>query len=179
MTFVLQPGANHSVRQLRLSPSTNRPGTHPSVFVQTAVSWHRAFVEEIVPALPCFGFNYWPKFIYGDIGLHVAPDKVDLERYTFVGKGPRTLFQMWGIDLPKDGKRAQEPGLQVVRELQQIVNAVIDSGMHAGIEAARKEAGLRPLSAYDVQVQGCECKRGHKLPGRVAKARIAKQLSRS
>lgn len=137
----------------------------------TPESWHRAFIEEIVPALPCFGLDYWPKFIYGDIGHHVAPDKVDLMRYTIVGIGPRTLFQSWGIDMPKNGKRAQEVGLQVIRELQHIVAAVYDSGKHAGIEAAKKEANLRHLSAYDVQVQGCECKRGHKLPGRIAKAR--------
>ena len=70
----------------------------------------------------------------------------------------RKLFQkMWGIDMPQNGKRVQEVGLQVIRELQRIVTAVYDSGKHAGIEAAKKEAGLRPLSSYDVQVQGCEC----------------------
>ena len=138
----------------------------------TPESWHRAFIEDFVPGLPCFGLDYWPKFIYGDIGHHVAPDKVNLMRYTVVGIGPRTLFQkMWGIDMPKNGKWAQRVGLQVVRELQRIVAVVFDSGKHAGIEAAKKEAGLRPLSSYDLQVQGCECKRGHKLPGRIAKAR--------
>ena len=59
--------------------------------------------------------------------------------------------------MPQNGKRVQEVGLQVIRELQRIVTAVYDSGKHAGIEAAKKEAGLRPLSSYDVQVQGCEC----------------------
>ena len=51
--------------------------------------------------------------------------------------------------------------------------AVFDSGKHEGIEAAKREAGLRSLSAYDVQVQCCECKRGHKLPGRIKNARAA------
>ena len=93
-------------------------------------------------------------------------------QHTIVGIGSRTLFQkMWGIDMPKKCKRAQEVGLQVIRELQSIVTAAHDSGKHAGIEAAKNEAGLRPLSSYDFQVQGCECKRGHKFPGRIAKAR--------
>ena len=126
-----------------------------------------------MPALPCFGLDDWPTFIYGDIGHHVAPDKVDLMRYSMVGIGPRKWFQTWGIDLPKNGKMAQEAGLQAIRELQRVVAAVFASGKHAGIEAAKKEAGLRCPTAYDLQVQGCECKRGHKLPGRIAKARVA------
>jgi len=139
----------------------------------TPDSWHRAFVEEIVPRLPCFGFDYWPKFIYGDIGHHVAPTKVDLQRYSIVGVGCRKLVQTWGITLPKGGRAAQGPGLEAVRELQRCVATVFDSGKHEGIEAARREADLRPLSAYDVQVQCCECKRGHKLPGRVKNSRAA------
>ena len=43
----------------------------------TPDSWHIAFVTEIVPNLNCFGFDYWPKFLYGDVGIHVAPDKVE------------------------------------------------------------------------------------------------------
>ena len=139
----------------------------------TPDSWHRAFIEEIVPRLPCFGLDYWPKFLYGDIGHHVAPTKVDLQRYTIVGVGCRKLLQMWGLTLPKGGRAAQGPGLDAVRELQRCVAAVFDSGKHEGIEAAKREAGLRPLSAYDVQVQCCECKRGHKLPGRIKNARAA------
>ena len=57
----------------------------------TPESWHRAFIDEIVPALPFFGLDYWPKFIDGDIGHHVAPDKVNLMDYTIVGIGPRKL----------------------------------------------------------------------------------------
>ena len=83
----------------------------------TPDSWHRTFVEEIVPRLPCFGLDYWPKFLYGDIGHHVAPTKVDLQRYTIVGVGCRKLLQVWGLTLPKDGRAAQGPGLDVVREL--------------------------------------------------------------
>ncbi len=139
----------------------------------TPDSWHSAFVHEIVPRLPCFGFDYWPKFIYGDIGHHVAPSKVDLQRYTIVGIGCRKLLESWGISLPKTGRAAQARGLEAVGELQQCVAAVFDSQQHKGIETARREAGLRPLTAYDVQVQCCECKRGRQLPGQIAKARVA------
>lgn len=137
----------------------------------TPHSWNCTFIEETVPSLPCFGLDYWSKFLYGDLGHHVAPGKVDLMQYTMVGIGCRRLLESWGIALPKDGAAAQGPALEAVRELQHVVAAVLASGQHAGIEAARREAGLNPLSAYDVQVQCCECKRGHNLPGRVANAR--------
>ena len=48
---------------------------------------------------------------------------------------------------------------------------VVASGLHAGIEAARQEAGLVKLTSYDIQVQSCECKRGFHLSARIAGAR--------
>ena len=35
-------------------------------------------------------------------------------------------------------------------------------GLHGGLQRAREEMRLRPLTAYDVQVQSCECKKGLK-----------------
>lgn len=142
---------------------------HPNT---TPESWHCAFTDEIVPLLPCFGLDYWPKFVYGDIGLHVAPRICDLESFTIVGVGCRALLKSWGIPLPSGGQAAQRAGLQAIRELQRCVAAVFASRAHAGIEAARLGASLRAPSAYDIQVQSCECKRGHRLPPRVAKARL-------
>jgi hypothetical protein len=61
--------------------------------------------------------------------------------------------------------------LEAVRELQDIVNKVLESGLHEGLRRARVEMRLRPLTAYDVQVQSCEAKRGFHIIGRVKKER--------
>ena len=57
---------------------------------------------------------------------------------------------------------AQREGLEIVRELKDVVNKVLESGLHSGLQRAREEMRLRPLTAYDVQVQSCECKTGLK-----------------
>ena len=53
----------------------------------TAKIWHQEFFE-IFPQLPLHGFGYWPKFVYGDIGMWVAPELDLLRDFTFVGVGP-------------------------------------------------------------------------------------------
>ena len=50
--------------------------------------------------------------------------------------------------------------MQALRELRDIANHVIESKRHRGKEAARAAGRLEPLTAYDIQVQACECKRG-------------------
>ena len=52
----------------------------------TPTIWHQRFLQEIVKELPCFG-PYWSKYVFGDVGQHIAPSIVDLENYTMVGNG--------------------------------------------------------------------------------------------
>ncbi len=62
----------------------------------------------------------------------------------------------------------------MIRWLQRLVNGYIASGDHPGIKAAVEHANLKPLTAYDVQVQLCEFKRAKRpggLHGRVASGR--------
>ena len=61
--------------------------------------------------------------------------------------------------------------MEALRELKEIVDAVFDSQEHAGIEAARREAELKPLDVYDLQVLCCECKRAKHLPAHVTAKR--------
>ena len=127
--------------------------------------WHSKFMNEIVPSLP------WPKFVFGDIGHHIARMDVDLKHISIVGIGCHQLMEVWGIELPKTGLAAQAPGLEALREFQICVTAVMNSGLHKGLEAAKKEADLKALSTYDIQVQKYECKRGHNLAARIRNAR--------
>ena len=53
----------------------------------------------------------------------------------------------------KGGEAAQRAGLEAVRELRGCVNKVLVSGRHTGMQRAREEANLAPLTAYDCQVQ--------------------------
>ena len=46
--------------------------------------------------------------------------------------------------------------MQIVRELKDVVNKVLESSLHSGLQRAREEMRLRPLTAYDVQVQSCD-----------------------
>ena len=55
---------------------------------------------------------------------------------------------------------AQQEGLEIVRELRDVVNKVLESGLHNGLQRGREEMRLRPLTAYDAQFQSCECKKG-------------------
>jgi len=135
----------------------------------TPVTWHEHFLQEMLPKLPGFG-HYWAKYLYGDIGL-LLTNKCDLERFTVIGPGCADLLRSWGLQLPKSASAYQQPALEILRELREVVSAVFDSRQHAGIERARKFAHLQLPTVYDLQVASCECKRGHKLISHVAKER--------
>ena len=126
----------------------NDPATTPAI-------WHQRFLKEIMKEIPCFG-PYWCKYIYGDIGHHIAPEIVDLYNYSMVGNGSEDHLRMMGIKF----KDAQREGLEILRELKDVVNKVLESGLHNGLQRAREEMRLRPLNTYDAQVQSCECKKG-------------------
>ena len=126
------------------------PATTPAI-------WHQGFLKEIIKELPC-SEPYGSKYPFGDIGQHIAPEIVDLENYTMVGNGCEDWLRMMGLNC----KDAQQEGLEIVRELRDVVNKVLESGLHNGLQRAREEMRLRPLTASDVQVQSCECKKGLK-----------------
>jgi len=138
------------------------PATTPAI-------WHRRFREEVLAKLPCFG-PYWSKYVYGDISEHIAGDKADLQVFTMVGPGCLYWLRFMGLPL-RQGSQQATPALEALRELRDVVNKVLESGQHAGLERARAEAQLGLLTVYDLQVQSCECKRGFCLVPRVAKAR--------
>ena len=77
-----------------------------------------------------------------------------------IGTGCSKDLASWAPVRASSGLARQREHLQAVRELRDCVNAVLQSGLHAGLERARVEAQLEPLTAYDVQVQCCECKHG-------------------
>ena len=114
----------------------------------------------LLPELPCFG-PYWSKYVYGDVSAHIAGDKADLHNFSMIGPGCEEWLLFIGLQLGGGAKQVQEQGLQALRELRDIVNRVIESKRHRGIEAARAAGRLEPLTAYDIQVQACECKRGY------------------
>lgn len=126
------------------------PATTPAI-------WHQRFLKEIIKELPCFG-PYWSKYPFGDIGQQIAPEVVDLENYTMIGNGCEDWLRIMGLQF----RDAQREGLEIVRELKEVVNKVLESGLHSGLQRAREEMRLRPLTAYDVQVQSCGCKKGLK-----------------
>ena len=138
------------------------PATTPAI-------WHRRFLEEVLAKLPCFG-PYWSKYVYGDISEHIAGDKADLQVFTMVGPGCLYWLRFMGLPL-RQGSQQATPALEALRELRDVVNKVLESGQHAGLERARAEAQLGLLTVYDLQVQSCECKRGLCLVPRVAKAK--------
>jgi len=120
--------------------------------------------------MPCFG-RYWSKYVYSDIAAHVAGDKADIDRYTMAGPGCEYWLRHAGVPLPNGTQPAQDAALAALRELRQIVNAVLESGRHSGLEKARKEMRVKPLTVYDAQTQACETKRGFRLPARIAEKR--------
>ncbi len=138
----------------------------------TPESWHAEFLDKIIPRLPHFGYDYWPKFVYGDIALHIAPPgKTDLNKFTIVGTGCFQLMEGWGIKFPgqKDPIARQQAGLEALRELQNALQAARGRG-HAGLQLAHAW-GLEECTVYDVQVQCCECKRGKHMIPRIASTR--------
>jgi hypothetical protein len=114
------------------------------------------------------------KFIFGDIGKHVSAAKVDLNDYTVVGVGCLDLLRSWGLRFSQDPLEQQHEGLAAVRELQSIINGLMD--VHPGLQIACRCANLNVLTSYDIQVQCCECKRGFNLPPRIKSARASLRI---
>ena len=86
--------------------------------------------------------------------------------------GPGCLYWLRFMGLPLGrGWQQTTHALEALRELRDVVDMVLQSGLHAGLEKARVQGQLGLLTAYDVQVQPCECKRGFQLVARVAKNR--------
>ncbi len=81
------------------------------------------------------------------------------------------LLSSWGLQFPRGALARQKAGLEAVRELKKVVDEVLRTARHPGIQMARAEARLEPLSCYDVQVQCCETKRGFSMPGRIRSTR--------
>ena len=122
-------------------------------------TWHAEFLEEILERTRCYG-PYWAKFLYGDIGSHLAGSKADLGRFTTIGPGCFEMLETWGLVFYGNVTERQRQGLEAVNEVQLVVQAIFQAGAHPGIQRARDEADLQEPSAYDVQVQCCEAKRG-------------------
>ena len=101
-----------------------------------------------------YGWNYWAKYIYGDIGHWVAPELCDLNTTTFVGTGAFQQLEYLGYSFPQNPKERQYAGIRALRELQDKANAKLAAG----------ELGndMDPLTTYDIQVQCCLCKRSRK-----------------
>ncbi len=118
----------------------------------------------------CFGYGYWSKFVFGDIGI-LCPQKTALETYTIVGVGAFTVLESMGLEFPTNAVKRQYAGLEAINELCACTNAAILSGCHPGLVMATRQTNLKPLTAYDTQVQSCEFKRGFALPGRVRATR--------
>ncbi len=136
----------------------------------TPASWHQRFQREVLEKLPCFG-PYWSKYVYGDVAEHIAGDRADLCNFSMVGPGCEYWLRFMGLLLQRGARQVQQQGLEALRELRDVVNKVLASGRHRGLEKARTEVRLEPLTVYDVQVQSCECKRGFRMVSRVAAAR--------
>ena len=136
----------------------------------TPALWHDAFLKTVVPRMPLFGLGYWAKFVFGDIGL--LSSRASLEEYTIVGVGCLALLSSWGLRFPRGVLARQKAGLEAVRELKEVVDEVLRTARHPGLQMARAEARLQSLSCYDVQVQCCETKRGFSMPGRVRNTRV-------
>ena len=120
----------------------------------TPAMWHEDFLKT-VPGLPMYGWNYWAKYIYGDIAHWVAPELSDLNTTTFVGTGAFQQLEYLGYSFPqKNPRERQLAGMKALRELQGKANAKLERG----------ELGdnMDPLSTYDTQVQCCLCKRRRK-----------------
>ena len=148
------------------------PDTRPQMPNTEPQMWHDEFLEEILKRTPCYG-NYWAKFLYGDIGIHLAGSKADLARFSVIGPGCFEMLETWGLVFHGNVKERQRQGLEAVNELRLVVQAIFQAGAYPGIQRARDEADLQVPSAYDVQVQCCEAKRGlpEKLHSRLASTR--------
>ena len=102
-----------------------------------------------------YGWGYWAKYIWGDIGYWVAPELCDFNTTTFVGTGAFQQLKYLGYSFPqKNPRERQLAGMKALRELQGKANA----------KRARGELGddMDNLTTYDIQVQCCLCKRSRK-----------------
>ena len=113
--------------------------------------------------------DYWPKFLYGDVALWMVPRLGSLWGHTLVGVGCLTLLESWGLRFPASGLARQAAGLEALQELRDYFLSLYE--VQPGLVAARRAGLLENLSAYDLQVQCCEAKRGMRLPARIAATR--------
>ena len=121
----------------------------------TAEIWYQDFVK-IFPALPLHGFGYWPKFVFGDIGIWVAPQLDLLRDFTFVGVGPFAQLEKWEYFFPQgEGELTrQKAGLNAIRRIQGCINDFLAKGSY-GLDPGK----ISPLTTYDVQVALCQYKK--------------------
>jgi hypothetical protein len=113
--------------------------------------------------------DYWPKFIYGDVACWMLPHMGILWGHTLVGVGCFTLLESWGLRFPASGLARQKAGLEALREIRDYFCLL--SEVQPGLVAARSQGVLEDLTAYDLQVQCCEAKRGMRLPAGIAATR--------
>ena len=71
--------------------------------------WYEDFMR-IFPRLPLHGYGYWPKFLWGDIGMHLAPKEWNLllleVMYLLLrGQSPETLLMS---DTPQELQKKRE-----------------------------------------------------------------------
>ena len=125
----------------RLATVLAKPDTEPQ-------TWHTDFMEEIFERTPCYG-NDWAKFLYGDIGSHLAGSKADLARFTGIGPGCFEMLDTWGLVFHGSVTERQRQGLEAVNELRLVVQAIFQAGAHRGIQRARDDANLQEPSAYE------------------------------
>ena len=83
-------------------------------------TWHAEFLEVILERTPCYG-TYWAKFLYGDIGIHLAGNKADLASFTVIGPGCFEMLETWGLVFHGNVKERQRQGLEAVNELRLVV----------------------------------------------------------
>ena len=84
-----------------------------------------------------------PKFVYGDIGMWVAPELDLLRDFTFVGVGPFKQLERWGYSIPPGGSLdremiRQDVGLNTIRHIQYCINDFLPDGRY----------GLDPRNIY-------------------------------
>ena len=134
-------------------------GILPEAQIFYSFKWYQEFFK-IFPQLPLHGVDYWPKFVFGDIGMWVAPELDLLRDFTFVGVGPFKQLKKWGTYfIPPGGSldeemTRQEAGLNAIYLVQCCINDFLTRGSY-GLDPRN----ISPLTAYDVQVALCQYKK--------------------
>ncbi len=126
--------------------------------MMTATIWYHDFFKTF-PQLPLHGVGYWPKFVFGDIGIWVAPDLDLLRDFTFVGVGPFKQLEKWKYTIPPGGSLDDEmarqyAGLNAIRHIQYSIH-----DFRAERRYGLDPRNISPLTAYDVQVALCNYKK--------------------